>query len=218
MTKAQARAIVQQLIDDPNAARWSATNIDLLLQLTIDPIWTQIFQADPNYLYATERLTALTTPGYVNLASGGDLTYRFFRVRSIVRDGQEYGPTDQRNIVMENSELITGRNYSYLKQGSKLYLFPFDLTTDLDFSYNYKPETLSTMEDTETIVWPDGHEGVFIFAAAAKALRKGAAEDPAGMLEESDRLKYLMLAEIEKYYPGPNTVFSADSSVSYGGE
>ncbi len=68
LTKAQYRTLTQQWLDDPSAKFWTAANLDLLIQVTQDSLWTDILEKSPYYVSQLDTLTSLTTPGYIDLA------------------------------------------------------------------------------------------------------------------------------------------------------
>ena len=218
MTKEESRDLVQQLIDDPSGARWAPGRLDLLIQMTVDSLWVEIFRIVPEYLSYKQTLTTLTSPGYVDLSSDGDLTYRFYKLMKVTRSGYEYAPIDHRLIVLEDDEVKVGYNRTYTRMGSKLYLFPLELTPEVEVTYTYRPAAFTLLDDGADVEWPDGHEAVYIYMAAAAALGKGAAEDPTMFKEMAEEARRRMVAELERYYPGPTTPFPSGSALAFGSE
>jgi len=214
MTKEEARGVIQQLIDDPSGARWHPTRLDLLCQLTIDSLWVEIMRAAPSLYVETEDVT-LTSPGYF---TSSDLTERLYRIKKVTYNGREYGPIDDKLIVLEGDDLIVGYDRTWTQYGSKIHLFPYDTSYDAEISYSYRGTRFTDLGDEETVLWPDGHELVFILETSAAALHKGAAEDPTGILQQAEKARRRMVAELERLHDGPVTVQVTESPISYGSE
>jgi hypothetical protein len=217
MTKEEVRGLLQQTIDDPRGLRWKPERLDLLVQVVMDPLWTEILRIAPDLLSVTDTITPLTTPGYIDLAEGGgDLTERLFRIQEVVRNGREYGPTAYRDVVLEDDAVVLAPSYTYLRKGSRLYLFPFELTPEVELTYAYRPTRFTALEDEDPVVWPDGHDGAYIWKAAAAAVGKGVAEDPTTFDQWAREALFSMLSELERYYAGPITVEPSDPASVYG--
>ena len=78
LTRLQARTLIQELIDDTAAKLWTAPNLDILTEATLDELWGELLDQFA-WLRSTES-GALTpvAPGTINLTTA--LT-RFYRVQ-----------------------------------------------------------------------------------------------------------------------------------------
>ena len=218
LTKAESRTLIQQLIDDPDAARWTADNLDILASVTLDKFWAELLIEAPYLRSTLQTLTSLNAPGYINIAPGGDLSERFFRVQKITRNGTEYSPGLQKDFVIEDEAFLASQRSQYFRLGSQLWLSPLDTTTDVEIHYSSHPAMYDGLGESATVVWPDGHEEAWIYAVAARALGKGAAEESAMFKTISDDALRLCRASVKKLYPGPMPMITTDSPVSWGSQ
>src|SRR5438445_10276366 len=104
LTKANSRIMIQQMLDDPSAKRWSPTNLDTLTGLILDNLWSDILDAAPYYNSNYQQINLpLHVPGYIDLrlaADGGDLNQRLYRLQQVIADGRHYFAKDPRDFLM----------------------------------------------------------------------------------------------------------------------
>lgn len=220
-TRSAIDGLVAQWLDDPSNVRWSAANLKAVISMVYDQLWGEMLEIATWLLSYTDAVTSLTSPGYINTASGGDLTYRLFRIQKITRDGREYTEARpaQVSIDFAGGTEISAPDYTYSHIGDKLYLFPFDTTTDVDVTYSYLPPEYEDLGDAVEITWPQGHDLALVLEAAAFALVKGAAEDPTPLLLMAERAKNRMMSAIKRRRIGPLSVHgdSMYDSREFGG-
>lgn len=222
LTKAQYRTQIQGMLDDESAKFWTAANLDILTQLTQDALWSTLLDLNPYFVSQNDTLTSLTTPGYIDadqVAGGGDLTKRIFRLQSITRDSQEYHPVDRRHIALQGGEVKAvndqnGFTYTYL--GDQIHIFPYDLTTDLEVRYSYYPTLYDGLGESTAVEWPEGHELALIMQVAANAQVKGGREDNEQLQKMADRWFNVLKAKISRNFQGPLTVFMGDTPEEWG--
>jgi hypothetical protein len=177
--KQDLRAYVQNHIDDLNSKFWSNTNLDFLIQGTMEEKWTELLRVDPFLLSTTETITAapkLVTPGYIDLAQ---LTNRFHAIQSLIRDDKEYDKAHSRDVVLKGTTLLVGPDLHYTKFGARIYLFPLSTTSQIDLRYSYRPALFTGLGSTDPVTWPEGFENALIFECASRAMTKGDREENA---------------------------------------
>jgi len=220
LTKAQVRSMVQQLLDDPNAALWSATNLDLLISLIYDEMWSLLLNNSSMLLSQKDVLTSLITPGFIDLrlvADGGSLSQRFHRLQSIVRDNQTYRKADPRDVVLEGNTVIWAPAFQYVFYADQAWLFPLDTTTDVEIRYSFKPASFSSLTDTTAITWPDGHESALIFESAGRAMLKGEREDSSRLLAVAAAAKDEMIHTVRNRSHYMTIPWSPSTAEEFGG-
>lgn len=217
ITRAVARTMIRELADDPDGKRWSDANLDILAGMVIDGLYADILDDQPQAVSLLETVTTLTSPGTIDTSSGGDLTNRLYRVQSIVRNGQTYREADHRNVVLEDGAVISAQDYTYVFFGDELHLFPYSTTEDVEIRYSYRPTKFDLLANDSTAVeWPDGYELAYLTKVAAFAMGKGGVEDPTYMLAFHAQELQRLLSAIRRRSPGPTTMFTNDSSLSWG--
>ena len=175
LTKAEARSMIRAMMSDESSEKWNAGNLDLLIQLTLDRLWAKIIDIAPMLYSYLDTVTTLTSPGYISTGLGGDLTKRFVRLQSLTRDGREYHPISRKDVVFEDSAVIAvnvSRYYKYVVMGSQIHLLPYDTAADVEIRYSYRPDSFTTLADTATVEWPDGHEDAYIAEIVLRAATK----------------------------------------------
>jgi len=172
LTKAQTRTAVQNLLDDNSAKFWTASNLDILIGLVYDELWGTIVNTAPYFVSQLDS-PVFTSPGYINVASGGALSQRFHRLQSVVRNERTYSQTDQRDVLIKANAVIVAPDYHFTFYNDQLWLFPLSTTADAEIRYSFKPAAFSGLADGTAISWPDGYEGALIFESAARASSKG---------------------------------------------
>ncbi len=221
-TKAEFRTLTQQFLDDPNAKRWSATNIDLLIQVTQDTIWAAILDRDPYWVSQLDTITAdLTSPGTFSTANGGDLTKRFYKIQSIVRNTREYGQIHRKNVIIEANEVKATdaeSDFVYFFFGPVVHLLPYETAPDVEIRYSFYPTIFNGLADGTAVEWPEGHEDALFLGAAALSMAKGGKEDNSAVMGLADRARQRMFEAIERRAPGPMMPFLTSGTTSWGGD
>ena len=186
-TKANLRIAIQQMIDDPNAARWTAPNLDALTERTHDELWAELHEIQPWLTSQLDTFTAaqLLAPGKIDIRVTGDgagqLSKRFFRVQRLIRDRREYDEfhelSQKARIVVAAGLEISAPQFTYFVQGTEIWIHPLTVTSDVELRYAYLPTAYQTLAEGATVEWPSGYEAALINEVAARALVKGDAED-----------------------------------------
>lgn len=218
MERGDARTVIQQLIDDPDGQRWSSANLDLFASTVLDDLWGNLLTFAPYLRSQRDDLTTdLSSPGYIDAGTGGDLSERLYRIQKITRNSREYRPVDQRELVLESDEVIVGPDYTYTRFGPRIYLLPLERSPDVEIRYSYRPTRWEDLTDDSTEVdWPDGFEAAYLHEIAGRLLLKGAAEDPSGHLEIARDAMHRLQGQIQKWYPGPSTLHTTTTPESFG--
>jgi hypothetical protein len=223
MTKTEFEALTRELFDDANAKQWSATNFGLLVDTQQYRLWKRIHEHQPYFSSALQVVTPLTTPGYVDVATGGDLTNELLRVQSVVRDNLPYGELDPAGVVFENNEVQAQRTgtstRNYVRLGDQLHILPYgDLATDVEVRYSFLPAKFSGLAGATVVQWPLGHELALATQVATIALAKGAREDPSVMRGMAKDELDDMLAWVSRLSLGPLTPFYHDSLTDWAAD
>jgi len=220
LTKAQARALTREWLDDPNAKRWSDLRIDLAIQLCIDDLWTDLLDMQPNLTSQLHTITSLVSPGYIDLrltTVGGQLTQRFYRVQHVTRDGREYRWADPRDIAIASNGVIAGPELTYYVQGDLLWLFPLDTSTPVELRYSFKPTPFTAMTDGMNIPFPEGSESAYVLAASALTMAKGGEEDFGPLATLAQQSRDRCYAAIRRQYHGMSVPYSTGTGQDMGG-
>jgi hypothetical protein len=220
LTKAQSRTLVRQLIDDENARWWSNANLDLLIALVLDELWTDALTFAPRVLTTLEE-PVVVSPGYIDTSV---LTQRLFRVQRVTRDAQEYGQLDAKQVSIENDAVFaeewassSGGWYIY---GSRLYLFPLSADDDVELRYSYLPETFSTLSEAEDVEWPDGFALAYVYEAASRAMMKGGRDVAVAQAFSAASAKVMstLRSRLEREGTGPMIVQHDTTPHAWGSE
>lgn len=177
LTKDQFRAALANLIDDPNNLWYSSTNLDTIITLTIDEKWGELLNFSPFYRSTLETITGtpkLTAAGAIDLSQ---LSNRFYRIQSLVRDGRTFEELNPKNLQMTAGAVVVGPDYHYTFFGDFIYMFPISASQSLELRYSSLPAAYSSLGASDPIVWPDGHEAALLYETAARATAKGDRED-----------------------------------------
>lgn len=231
ITRGTARTMIQQMLDDPSAKRWTAANLDQLTELILDNLWSDILDTAPYYNSQYDQLTTTTAPGYVDLrlvADGGALSQRYYRFQQVIANSRQYYAKDPRDYLL----LATGATlstvsassgveqaYTFQFLGDQLWLHPLGSNGDrIELRYNFRPTRYTALANDNTVVpFPDGCELAYILKVAGLAMLKGNAEDSTALLRAAEDAKETMLNSIRRRYMGPTVVFAGNSPVEFGG-
>lgn len=226
LIKSDLRNLIFQMIDDPQQVLWTQANMDLLTEQVMDELWGRIYDYSPFFTTQNDTVTPLT-PGYVDLGltgvGTGQLSRRIHKLQSCVvgnAAGQvaiTYELADPRDVVLQGNTLIFAPNWRYVFFGSQLWLFPLDTTANsVNIRYSYKPVGYRSLGDSATIGWPDGHESALWYEVCARAISKGAREDPNVFRAMADDAFLNMISSIKNQQIGPTTMWTGDASESWG--
>ena len=219
LTKAEARSLIREWLDDPQIKRWSDSRIDFATQLVLDDLWTELLDVQSGLTSQLQTLTSLTSPGYIDLrltTNGGALAQRFYRVQHLTRGGREYRPIDSRDVLIENNEAIVGPDFTYYVIGDQLWMFPL-ATSQVELRYSYKPITYTSLTNGSYVQFPEGSDSAYILAASAITMAKGNVEDAAQLVALADQARNRCIAAIRRQYHGMTVPFSTGSGVEMGG-
>lgn len=233
LTKAQIRTAIREMIDDPQAKRWSDPNLDQLTELVLDDLYSDILDTAPyiNSQYQQIGLP-LRAPGYIDLrttAFGGDLTQRFYRLQQLIADGRQYFAKDPRDFLMSatsaTGDITTIRastgveqRFSYQFLGNQLWLHPLgNVTTFVEIRYNYRPVGFTSLTDGFIVDIPEGSNRVIINLVAADALAKGNAEEAQQLRIMGEDARQKLLNSIRRQVHGMTQPFAPSNMWEWGG-
>lgn len=221
LTKSQARILTREWLDDPDAKRWTDTRIDLAIQLALDDIWTDMLEHQAKLTSQLHSFPDLVSPGYIDLrltSQGGQLTQRFWRIQHLTRDGREYRPVDDRDVVMQNNARLIGPDFTYYVLGDQLWMFPLDTTTDVELRYSFKPAPFTSMTDGMVVPFPEGSESAYVMLASAMTMAKGGAEDTTQLLAMAETARTRLLSAIARQSVGTLLPYYAGHPSEMGGD
>lgn len=215
MTRAESETIIRSTIDDTDEVRWPAAEFDLIVSTTYNALWRALLVQFP--WLQTQLDTVNSTSGVVDLTdSTGDLTQLFHSLVSVTVDGRQYGQVDPKNVTLEDGAVVSAEDYSYIRFGNDLHVFPYDDAADIEVRYSYRPTPWSSLSDATAIVWPSGHELAFCYAAASRLLLKGGVED-AEQIHGMAGIEWgRMLDTLKSWAPGGQTPFLNDRPEGWG--
>lgn len=217
MTKAESETVIRSHLDDAASKRWGSSEFDLIVSATYDSCWRALLVQFPWLLTQRDDITsALTSPGYVTLTTAGELTQRFHGLISITRDGRQYSRGLDKNVVLQDDAVVVAPDYTYVRWGDELHLFPYDTTADLEIRYSYIPPVWSGLADGASIVWPEGHELAFTYAAATRLGAKGESEELGNWGGLAGIEWGRMLESIKAASPGGIAMFMNDTPEGWG--
>lgn len=234
LTKAQVRSQVRQIIDDPNAKRWSDPSLDSLIEGIHDDLYSDMLDVAPYFNSQYQQIgLPLHAPGYIDLRQtiyGGDLTQRFYRLQQCIADGRHYFAKDPRDYLMTASTATTGtvadirantgveQQFSFQFLGNQLWLHPLgNVTTMVELRYNYKPQQFTSLTNGYIVDMPEGSYRALINLAAAEAIPKGNAEDAKQLREMGAEAKEKLLNSIRRQYHGPTQMWTGNGPHEFGG-
>lgn len=211
-SKVQVRALVRELIDDPGGRLWNTTNLDMLIEGCLDELWGQLLDQF-GYLRSTSQSLTPTSPGYIDLSTANTaFTSRFYRVQKVVRDGVEFSPVSNRDVLMQGTTALDAPDSSYTIFDNKLWLFP-QSTTAVYMQYASLPEPFTSLspgpdpddsadDDVSFVEWPDGHHMAYIYDVASKAIEKGDREESAKLARRFEVSWLRLLSYLRKQNAG----------------
>lgn len=232
LTKAQVRSQIRQMIDDPNAKRWTDPSLDALIEGVHDDLYSDMLDIAPyfNSQYQQVAKVNLFAPGYVDLRQtvyGGNLTQRFYRLQQCMADGRHYSAKDPRDYLMvadsntndlTTVKAIVEQPYTFQFLGNQLWLHPLgSVSSMVELRYNYKPQAFSSLTNGYIVDMPEGSYRALVNLAAAEGLQKGNAEDAENFRKIGENAREKLLNSIRRQYHGATQMFTTDSSHSFGG-
>lgn len=216
MKKAEVRTLVRSMLDDESREIWSDATLDMLIEIVLDDLWADILDTSAWSTSQLDVLTSLVSPGFVDLrpiVDGGQLTQRFYRIQSVVRNGYTYSYTDPRHNLIDNNLVLIGGPYTYSVYGYQLYLFGpngLELTPSVEVRYNYRPAKFTGLAETDIMPFLDGQESALIYLAALQAMSRAKVEAKQGLAMLAEQSRQRMMSSVRRQYVGPIVPFSTD--------
>lgn len=217
LTKLQYRTVIQQYLDDPGAQQWSSTNLDILTQLVLDDLWTDMLDMCPYLTSQRDTIAALHSPGYIDLrlTATGDLSQRLYRVQSVKNATQSFNIKDPREVFLGagDTTVVSANGYTYDIKGDQLWLYASNTsfaTGSIDIRYSYKPAVYSGLADGTSVTFPEGAELAPILLTAASAMAKGNEEDNIQLTRMALDAKQRLMSQIRRKYHGMIVPFTTE--------
>lgn len=227
LNKNQVRSLIRNLMDDNGAKLWNSDTLDLLIEGTLDELWTDLMEQFP-YIRWTEIVATATSPGYVDLSSANASFLRFYKILKVYRDGAQYSPASPSEISYSNGVVISAPPQTWTLFGDALWLFPL-ATSSVTVQYNSFPEPFTSLaagpdpddgvdDDLLVVPWPDGHHLAYIYDVASRAMEKGDREESSRLGKRAEVAMYRLKSKLRKFYPGPIVPTLTDSPINWGSE
>lgn len=198
LTKTQVREAVRQAIDDPSDQRWTDANLDILIGMVGDVLWSAILDS---FEFATSQSDTVTPAagGKIDVTvAGALLSQRFYRVQKVTRvsDLKEAQPKVFKEVVPQLSYYMLGKNIvtDPAVTGSN----------SVTVEYSYLPTNFNSLASDGTSLpseYPEGHEMALVYLASAAAIIKGDAENMGQIGRMADMAVTAMLTHIARRYP-----------------
>lgn len=233
LLKSDYRSAVQDMFDDPLAQRWPAANLDKMMSMVYDGLWSEILDTNSYWNSQYDQIgIPLHVPGYIDtrtVSDGGDLTKRVYRIQQVIADGRHYFQKDPRDFLMvaqtqtgdvSTIQASTGieQRFSYQFLGDQMWLHPLgNVTTFVELRYSYRPALYRTLGDSSIVEFPEGCEDTFVLYSAARAMTKGAVEDANVLFGQAGDAKRIMLNSIRRRAHGMMQPFAPENQWSWGG-
>lgn len=188
IVRSTLRDDVMKQADAFGAQRWDVSaggEVDRRISGVYDKIWRRILNANRFYRAGKRTPTSDAVTGRYALtdldAGAGNTQERFYRILQIIVDGVRYGPPGALTDY-NNADDQLDRRVAYL-EGTNLAVFPLQLSKAADAIWvNWIPQRPAALAaDTDSVVFPDGHEEVLVVLSAARLLMKGGAETQASL-------------------------------------
>ena len=214
LTKDGARSLIQQFIDDSGAKRWSAANLDILIEGVLDELWaSELLEVAP-WLRSTES-SALTpvAPGTVNL---GTALTRWHRLQLVVRDGVTYTEANPKDVLVENGVTISAPPRTYVVMEDLLYLFPLATTANVYVRYSSLPTAFTELASDADVTWPDGFHLAYCYDVAARAMEKGDREESARLAKRAEMSLHRLKGKLRKTGLGAVTPHYMSGGIDFG--
>lgn len=194
LNKGQVRTAVMQAIDDPLNKRWSAANLDILIGMVGDMLWSAVLDS---YEYATSFEQSVT-PAAGGVMDTTGLTKRYYRVQKVVRASDSL-------VAQARRPEESVPQLSYYQSGVNLVTDPAVTgASSVTLTYAYLPTNFNALANDATSLpteFPEGHELALVYLAAAAALIKGGAEDMGQVGRMADAAVDAFLAHIARRTP-----------------
>lgn len=224
LTRTQLMDLTREYADAVGSDRWSDTTVRYALTRVHQREWGTILGACPSYRTATRSVTtdANGCVAIADLSTTGDTAELLNRVL-YVSDG-----SDQLWQVADLMEIPLGATTSswpsglrrVYRSGSLLQLLPVEASAARVVVVNHVPQRVDQLTaDSVNVEFPEGHELLLAWGAAALLLVKGGAESDAAMELRSlaDQERQDLLADVARTFGQPTVLGGWDSVADYGG-
>lgn len=212
-TKAAARVLIQQLIDDPAGKLWSPTALDTLIEGALDELWGDLLDTFP-WLRSVE--SALLTPVAPGTIDKDAALTRFYRVQYIVRNSTALTLMDQKDSLVAGGVQIAADADTYTVMGNLIWMFPLSTAANVYVRYSNFPPAFGTLGESDPVVWPDGFHMAYIYDIASRALEKGDEEDSSQFGKRSEASLFRLKAFLRKQQIGPTFPWTDQDSLELG--
>lgn len=194
LNKGQVRTAVRQAFDDANSKRWSDANLDVLIGMIGDMMWSSILDT---FEFTTNQQDTVTPSG-AGAVDITTLTKRFYRVQAVTK------ASDSSDV---QAKLFKERvpQQSYYMLGNNIVTDPaITGASSLKVDYSFLPtrfDAIATDGTTLPTEYPEGHELSLVYLAASAAIIKGDAENMAQIARLADTAVEQLLFHVARRYP-----------------
>lgn len=184
ITRSDLITLVREYADAVGSQRWTDDLILTVASSVLDDEWSNILNAAPYYTFAQRSVTT-DAQGRVPLASldfgAGNAAQYWYRIMSVADSTVQYAQMEYLDAPMlANDAVWSWDRPAFYVAGDHLYIVPRTPNLPLRVTVNYKPQRLRQISNgTTPIPFPEGHEMLLAYEAAAQVLIKGGAESQA---------------------------------------
>ena len=157
MTLTEIRAYTRVLIDQPNTAIWSTTNLDLMINGAYRDVVSEILRRNPKYFHKSSTISSTASTPYTNLPSDCVI------VNKIVNSEEETLPV--MDLTQQNMDADHGEPTNIDITGPKVFWYPVpDAVYAFTIYYHYIPSDMTATSDTPVL--PPGFHDIIAYGAA----------------------------------------------------
>jgi hypothetical protein len=170
-------------MDAVGSTRWSTTaasgEIDQALGNVVDREWRRLLEHAPELRLEKVTITSNATTGRYSISDlstgSGNAAHRFYRIQNFSIDGYPYQESKFSDYSQGEDLGLSMR--VYWREGDYIMALPKALSESADVWISHLPVRVESLNaDSDTIIFPDGYEELYILESAAMALAKGGAE------------------------------------------
>jgi hypothetical protein len=227
-TRTQYMVAARNAADAAGSDRWTDDEIRIALGAVHAREWKKLLNVN-RYLRKQAITVTTDSNGRIELAAlttgSGNTAKRFYRVLELMTtDGarvyQEVDFNDLPTATLSGQAGSSSSSSLYYLDGDYLQLLPVESGLSIIAAVNHIPPRIDQLgADTDSVEWPEDHELVIAYEAAAHILMKGATEASAaaGLQELAEQLRQDMNGDLGRKSTTPQFIGYTDRREEWGG-